>query len=274
VAQNVPELAVGMNPFWGPKALNALQRRLQPAAAVAFGVAGLGLVAFPWLLRRAPTDRQKRFPFSSFVLVWLVVFFVALTYAASEPGKARDETSVRYILPLFLVLASAMGILLQVAWRRWRVMAAVLALATVLFSVSGYYLPWTRERHYQRDLMRSDQEVVSFLEGRGIRWICGNYWVVYPFVFESQKRVLGIPFIPQHDYYAFARALPKQPVPWALVARDSRWLGSWVALTPFHGRIVAVGTGYSVFLPYPADQLARPPRETLELLQRTASWGY
>src|SRR5262249_30211738 len=147
-------------------------------------------------------------------------------------------------------------------------------LLLVLFQVSGYYLPWTPQRRYLRDLLRQDAELVRFLDKNQIRWVCGNYWVVYPIVFETQREVLGVPTIAGHDHYGFARELPAAATRWALVALTPDWLRQWVARTGLHGRIVPAGAGYHAFLPDPREERERSNQSTLFLLQQSATWGY
>src|SRR5262249_38812998 len=153
-----------------------LEGWLRIPAAVIYALSVLALIAFSVILFKRTADRRQLF---SFLLVWLVLGTVALLYSLSEAGEGRGLT-VRYVLPLYIPLAIAAGLLLETLWRRARLAAVLVALLLVLFQVSGYYLPWTPQRRYLRDLLRQDAELVRFLDKNQIRWICGNYWVVYP----------------------------------------------------------------------------------------------
>ena len=267
---NVRELTVGLNPLFDGAPVTPLEGWLQIPAAVLYGASALLLAVLPAILLKNRAGRPRAFPF---LLLWLILATVAALYASSAAGETRGYT-VRYVLPLYIPLAVGVGLLTNAAWQRSRPLAVVLAGLLVVFHLSGYYFPWTAQRHHLRDHLRLDADVVRFLETNQIRWVCGNYWVVYPFVFESRRTVLGIPFIAEYDHYGFAQELPARPGRWALVGRDPGWLRKWVGKTGLRGQIVAVGTGYSVFIPDGREEQTRSTQKTLALLQQTAPWGY
>ncbi len=267
---NVSELTVGLNPLFDGTPVTRLEGWLRTPAAIVYGMSALSFVVIPWIWLRGKTGRHQAFPF---LLLWLILATVAILYAFSEAGETRGYT-VRYVLPLYIPLAAGVGLLVDAVWRRSRLVAFVLAGLLVLFHVSGYYLPWTTQRLFLRDHLRLDGEVVRFLETNQIRWVCGNYWVVYPFVFESKRRVLGIPFTAEYDHYGFAQELPARPGRWALVARDPAWLRRWVGRTGLHGAFLPAGTGYHVFIPDAREEQVRSTQKTLALLQHTAPPGY
>jgi 4-amino-4-deoxy-L-arabinose transferase-like glycosyltransferase len=267
---NVRELTIGLNPLFDGAPVTPLEGWLQIPAAVLYGASALLLAVLPAILLKDRAGRPRAFPF---LLLWLILATVAALYASSAAGETRGYT-VRYVLPLYIPLAVGVGLLTNVVWQRSRLMAVVLAGLLVVFDLSGYYFPWTAQRHHLRDHLRLDADVVRFLETNQIRWVCGNYWVVYPFVFESGRTVLGIPSVAEYDHYGFAQELPARPGRWALVGRDRGWLRKWVGKTGLRGQIVAVGTGYSVFIPDGREEQTRSTQKTLALLQQTAPWGY
>jgi hypothetical protein len=270
---NAKELTVGMHPLWDGEAKNAIEKGLRLPAAGVYMLGCAALLLIPFRLRRSRNAAWKEFPRSSFVLLWLVAGSVMALDVFSKAGEGRG-LSVRYILPLYPVLAAALGLLAYAAWRRSRVFGAVLLSISLGFNLADYEFPWTSRQRYLRTLATYDAEVTQFLEREHVRWVCGNYWIVYPLVFVSQGRILGLPFQRDYDHYGYAGKLPARPIHWALVARDLSWLRSWVARASLRGHAVTVGEGYHVFLPDRAEEQARSPRKTLALLQDTAPWGY
>jgi len=270
LAYNARELTVGLNPLLDGVAITPLERWLQIPAGLIYAASALTLIILPAILLKSRTERKRAFPY---LLLWLILATVAAFYSSSEAGAMRGYT-VRYVLPIYIPLVVGASLLIDLAWRRSRILAGVLASMLVLFHVSGYYLPWTTQRRHLRDQLRFDAELVQFLEERQLRWVCGNYWVVYPLVFESQRKILGIPFIAELDHYGLARDLPPTTVRWALVALDPGWLRQWVGRTGLQGQILSVGGGYHVFIPEMREVQARSNQKTLAFLQRAATYGY
>lgn len=270
---NVPELALGMDPLGDGKPLTALQGALQPAAAAVYVLSGIVLAAATLLsLSRGGRDRGARIAPSSFLLLWMIAGTIAALYVFSEAGQTRGLT-VRYVLPLYIVLSAALGLFVFLVVRRSRIAAGLLASAVIVFNVAGFYMPWTPDRGYLAGLASLDQKLVTFLESKHIRWVCGNYWVVYPLIFLSEERVLGLPFQPEFDHYGYARALSGRSTNWALVARDPNFLASWVKRAGLQGQTVSVVPGFHIFLPDSRER-SRAPRDALALLRKTAPWGH
>src|SRR5262249_6441419 len=147
-------------------------------AAIVYTTGVLILLVALWASSREPSDRQPTFSRPSLLLLCMVASTAALLYCVSAAGETRGLT-VRYVLPFYPVLAAGVGLLAFEAWKFCRPLAWILLLTVVSFNVSGYYLPWSRERIYLRELMHSDTELVRYLENQRIRWVAGNYWVVY-----------------------------------------------------------------------------------------------
>jgi dolichol-phosphate mannosyltransferase len=270
VGTNVPELTIGTDPLGDGKPDRRIQEILRPPAAAIYFSAGFLLLALPFL-SRVSDSRAARLRRSSALLLWLIVAAVVFFFSVSAAGGLRVLT-VRYALPLYIVIATVLGLLVWLLWTWRRIAGVAVAVILLAFHVSSYYLPGTRFRTYLGELARFDAELVAALQKRGVRWVCGNYWVVYPLNFLSRQRILGVPFDPLTDHYDYARALPSQPEKVALVGRDPTFLKSWAARTGLPGSEVAVGEGFHIFLPTAGS--TSTPRELLKLFQETAPAGH
>lgn len=246
--KNLPDLAVGMNPLGDGTALSVLERWLRTPAAMIY-IGGLVFLFGSLLLAERERDRRE-----SLLLPCLVAFSVAGLFIFSMGGQFPG-TSVRYILALFFVLAAGLGLIVEAVSRKTRVGAIALAAVVILFNVSGYYWPWTPQRREWAERARRDERMVSFLQTRRVSWICGEYWIVYPFNFVSRGRVKAVPYETQFDFYGVQKKLPATGLP-ALVAWDRSRLDRWASRSGLSGRVFQVGPGYEVLLP-----AAAPPRE-------------
>jgi dolichol-phosphate mannosyltransferase len=267
---NVPRLAVGANPFQFADPPSEVARILRWPAAALYVIAMIAFLPAFW---KRPRQDDPPLARSGALLLWMVGLVAFGLNVVSAAGETRGLTE-RYVLPVFFLCVTALGALTHAAWKRSRSIAIGVMAVVLVFNAAGYFLPWTIERRYFRDLLDEDRKVTAYLENQSVRWICGNYWIVYPVNFSSRERILAIPFEADNDHYGYAGRLPVQPVRWAVVARDVVWLRRWMTLAGVRGRIFRVGAGYHVFRPDAAEEEGRSPRKTLRLLQQTASWGH
>ncbi len=270
---DLPELLVGVEPFAdaAPHPITRLEGFLRAPAAAVYALSALALA---WLAIRkrssaAISDADAR---SGIRLLAIVAVTVTVLDIFSEAGQTRGFT-VRYVLPLFFAAAAAVGILVERIGRRRPWLAALAAGTLLLFNLSGYYWPGSPERRYWESLDASDRTLLDFLKSYGVRWVCGNYWAVYPLNFLSERNILGLPYTEAEDHYACAERLPARPVCWAIVARNPTWVRNWVTRAGFRGRLVPVGS-FWVFLPGDADVAKQSPRAALARLRSTAVLGH
>lgn len=268
----VGELTLEVNPYHEPREVSPVQRALRLPAAGIYFLAGIALLAGPFF-RRLLAEQRKRGPQpGAFLLLWLTAGTIALVYVVSEAGTTRGLT-VRYVLPLYIVIAAGLGVAIFLTTKWSRAVALLLALTLVMFHLSAYALPWTPQRRYWTELKVLDEKLLEFLETHRVRWVAGNYWIVYPLNFLSEERVLGVPFQELADHYGYGRGVPAAPSRWALVTRDPETMKRWLAATGLGGKTVPLGPGFSVFLP-DAVGLSRPSREVLTLLRSNAPHGH
>ena len=176
----------------------------------------------------------------SVALLILVAVTVAGLFILSAPGQAPGPT-VRYILPLAFVVAASLGLLVAAAERRSRPAAVLVAAVVLVFHLSGYYWPWTSERREWRVNLRKDDALISFLRANGVRWICGEYWTVYPFNFLTGERIRAVPFQRSFDFYGYGTTLPAAAGRLALLGRDERDLSHWAERAGVRGEPVKAG---------------------------------
>lgn len=266
-AYELPALLLNRNPAMSP-AFESVENVLGPVVAVFYLAAALLLVRLT-LVRIPKGGPQLPIRPASFGLLWLVVAIVTLFYVLSFAGSIRGLT-VRYVLPLYIVSCAALGLLTDRVWRKSRPLAAVIVLVVVLFHAVGWTLPGTKPRRLLEDFARYDEQALPVMESHHLRWVCGNYWEVYPFIFLTQRRILGLPFQRDFDHHEYARRLPASPVPWGLLGRDPDLLRRWADRAGLRGRTVAAGEGFHLFLQAPEEVGSRSPRDMLERLQATA----
>jgi dolichol-phosphate mannosyltransferase len=270
---NLREILIGVTPFRRPPTLfvSPIGIALQSPAAAAyvFALAALVLVAHRRNLVKGDGDGRDRSGAQLLLWVAATITFLDIVSAA---GEKRGFT-VRYVLPLYLVAAAALGLLVTRLWPRRRVLAAAALAAVLALNLGNYYWPWTAERRYWRQLDGENGELLKFLEARKIAWICGNYWIVYPMNFLSARKLIAVPFNPGHDQFGYADRLPPRPTGWALVGRNPEWLARWAQTAAIRGNVVEVDHNYHVFLPDPEETRALSPRKTLALLIQSATWG-
>ena len=266
-AYELPALLLNRDPAMSPP-FESVENALRPGVTVLLLAAALLLAGLPFL-RLPKGTLQARFPAASFGLLWLVVATVALFYVFSSAGGVRGLT-VRYVLPLYIVCSAAIGLLVYLVWTKSRPMAAVIALAVVVFYFGGWILPGSKQRKRLEDLARYDEQVIPVMQAHRLRWVCGNYWDVYPFIFLTERRVLGLPFQRDHDHHEYARRLPPSPAPWGLLGRDPALLQQWADRAGLRGRTVTAGEGFHLFLPAPETMGSRSPRGMLDRLQAAA----
>lgn len=248
LGENVPQLAIGMDPFGGGAALNDVQRLVRIPAAIVFFAAAALLV-----LRAVKGDRRIR---EGILLLGLVAAVTAGLFVFSSSGTFPGPT-VRYVLPLAFVFAAALGLATDFVGRRNRLAMLAVTVPVLAFNLSGYYWPWTEQRLEWRKNRERDAQVLRFLDANGVSWICGEYWTVYPFNFLSRGRLKAAPYESQFDFYGIGISLPKGRV--ALVSTGSG-IEEWADRAGVNGFPSSVGPGYVVLLPRrnpPADSPQR-----------------
>jgi hypothetical protein len=235
--ENAPQLGVGMDPFGGYGPLNEVQRLSRLPA-------GLVIVAAVLLFAvlTVAGEQQVR---KSLTLLWLVAVVTGGLFVFSASGTFPGPT-VRYVLPIALVLAVALGLAADFACRRSRLVTLLVALPILLFNLSGYYWPWTAQRRKWAENQERDARVVQFLKASRISWICGEYWTVYPFNFLSGGRLKAVPYQLEYDFYRLGSSLPDGRM--ALVSRG-RDVEEWARRAGLEGSLFQVGPGYVVLLP-------------------------
>ncbi len=261
----LPELAASADPT--RKSSQALLATgLRPLALAIAGVAAaafLVLPAFAW--RR----RELRRLLPGWVLLAGVVGCTTGLYVFSAAGQLRG-LMVRYVLPLWPVLAVALAFLLAAltaAGGRGRIPAVAVASSLLLFDFAVYQLPWTPQRQGLVALAVADQRLLEQLAARHVDMVLGSYWMVYPLAYLSGGTVRGVPCELQADPYSQRQAAQRQvPRRWALV---SGWwtrgeLEQWAAAAGLEGRVESVADRYALLVP---DNL--PPHPGVALLDRT-----
>ncbi len=192
-----------------------------------FAAAALLFLAAPALPGQPGRAVRQRVGSSPWLLFVLAILAYAVLNIFSEAGQTR-VTSVRYVLPLYLVVPGMLGALLSLAAARSRVLAGLLALAVILFNVTAYHWPGRASRDAWRDGAESDDRLVELLRRRGVTAAVGGYWTAYPINFLSNEQILALPC--NSDQYAYRdRRPPDRLYRWALVSAWPDELERWAA---------------------------------------------
>lgn len=179
-----------------------------------YSVAFLVLVSFAVLpgssLRQQPTLSSQT------VLLGLIALCSACLYVLSSAGSVRGWT-VRYILPLYLIVPPAAAVLCSILGRRGRIIESI-AIAYMLFASAREY-PFSSSplRKSMRASLISDDQLIRRLRQSQIRAVLGSYWDVYGLNFDGKGAILAIPVESPDDYLAFAKDLRGRKVRWAIL---------------------------------------------------------
>lgn len=222
---------------------------LRLPARLLFAAAALLFLAAPAVRRRVG------FP------AWLLFVLVLAAYAGlnifSEAGQMRG-ISVRYVLPLYLVVPGMLAVLLSFVAARSRALAVLLAALVVLFNLTAYHWPGRDSREAWREEAEHDDQLIEWLEDRGVTAVFGGYWTSYPINFLSHERILAIPC--GTDYYDYrGRRLPGRLYRWALVSARPEELEKLAARAGVTGSLHLAAPGRSVLVleENPADSAAQ-----------------
>ncbi|HVR96500.1 MAG TPA: glycosyltransferase family 39 protein [Thermoanaerobaculia bacterium] len=224
-----------------------------------YAAAALVFLAVPAVRRRAG------------VSTWLLFVLVIAAYAGlnifSEAGQIRG-ISVRYVLPVYLVVPGMLAVLLSLVAERSRGLAVALAAVVLLFNVTAYHWPGRSTREVWQEEARHDDRLVGWLEGHGVTAVFGGYWTAYPINFLSHERILALPCdSDQYDYRG--RRPPGRLYRWALVSVRPEELEKWAARAGVAGSLHLAAPGRAVFVldRGPADAGAQ--ERMLERLEET-----
>jgi dolichol-phosphate mannosyltransferase len=209
-----------------------------------------------WRALRPRTGRRPPRLASAWVLFALVAGAVTSLFAASEVGSLGGMT-VRYILPLYLLVPGLLAVLLARLGRLWRPLPWALGAALVCLYLGGATLPGTAARRIWAANKLSDERLLAELDRQHVDAVTGSFWTVYPLRFLSRERLGAVPLDddPQHLGPEFL-GTPAPPPRWAVVAHHRDGLQRWAEDAQIAGTLATVDSFYTILLPLP-----NPPRE-------------
>jgi hypothetical protein len=271
IAADLPELVASTDPENAPDPVPAFRlwlRRLTlvvcSAAAVFFSVSQ---AMAAWQARRAPGGAASPPLVPAAVLFALVAVTVAVTTVISEPGGFRGLT-VRYILPLYLLVPGLLAVLFERLGRRWLPLTLALGSAIVVFYLAGANLPGAARRQKWAAWKSSDERLLMHLRRDRIEAVAGSFWIVYPLGVLSDESVKVFAFYA--DPYGLDELLGSRPLRWAFIGHDESGLLKWSQRAQLAGSVERVDDLYSLFLPRPNPPLGPTPAllERLEIAAR------
>ncbi|MEM7352979.1 MAG: hypothetical protein AAF657_19435, partial [Acidobacteriota bacterium] len=189
----------------------------------------------------------------------------------SGAGALRGPT-VRYVLPLYLLVPAILTLELDRLSQRSRRWAGALATAVLAFNLTATtMLPWTEERRQRSEFAREDARLVEFLRRQEVETILGPYWAVYSVNFLSHGEILAIPLEAAIDamFRPNTRELATAPR-WALVDDEPQRFARWLAAAGLDGEAHKVGR-YSVYLPAPELYTGEPAESFRDRLRQAFS---
>jgi hypothetical protein len=165
--------------------------------------------------------------------------------------------TVRYILPLYLLVPGLLAVLLERLGRLWQPLPWALGAAVVCLYLGGMTLPGTAARRIWAANKLSDERLLAELGRQRVDAVAGSFWTVYPLRFLSRERLGAVPLDddPQGLGGEFL-GTPAPPPRWAVVAHRRRELQRWAEDAKIAGSLATVDDFYTILLPTP-----NPPRE-------------
>jgi hypothetical protein len=232
----------------------------------ALGLVALNVAAVVFAFRRPPEAlRRGRTMAQGLAPLGLAGALAAAFFVLSEAGRTPGPTT-RYLLFVLPLLSACLGLLLARLSLRSLPLALALGLAIASFDLSSYsLLPGSALRRRLEASAEADARFVSFLEGRRIASVIGDYWTVYPVNFLSHERVLGVPTIAAADWYRYEERLPAGSSAWALASWWPEELGRLARRAGADGETLEAAPGTYVLVPRGPDT----PREALARFRRT-----
>ena len=269
---SLPEMVTPVHEAWtqllADPALD-LHDGLRLPVRLLFAAAALLFLAAPALRGRAGEAVSRRAGFPAWLLFVLVVAAYAGLNVFSAAGEARG-ISVRYVLPLYLVVPGMLAVLLSLVAARSRALAVLLAAAVLLFNLTGYHWPGRASPQAWRAEAQRDDRLVEWLQRHGVTAVLGGYWTSYPINFLSRESILALPCASDHYDYR-GRRPPGRLYRWALVSARPGELQRWAARAGVPGslHLAAPGRGVFVLAGNPADPAAQ--ERLLERLEETCT---
>lgn len=273
---SVPELVAPVREAWthllsDPAA--DLHRRLRLPVLALSAAAALLFLAAPALRGRLGDRLRQRVDLPA----WCLLVLVAATYSAfnvfSQAGLVRG-ISIRYALPLYLVVPAMLAVLLSFVAARSRVLAVLLAALLVLFNATAYHWPGRASRVAWREQARHDERLVELLRRRGVTAVVGGYWTAYPINFLTRERILALPCPANHDHYQYRFRLEYGRVyRWALISARPESLEGVAAGAGLTGSLALAAPDRAAYLLAPNPRDAAAQEQILDRLRETC-WIY
>jgi hypothetical protein len=214
------------------------------------------------LARREAANRGGRPP-AGWLLMAAAAAIAVILFIVSRAGQARGFAA-RYLLLAYFVIPVGVALTVDVAGRIWRPLAYALIFTLALFNLSSYPFPWTAERAAWREAARDDEALLTFLEGREVTIIVGDYWSVYSFNYLPGGRIRAVPLEWGTDVHFHENRLPDSGGKVAVVTRFRERLVTWVTRAGLRGTEENVG-GYAVFFP---ERTVDSPASPVEFVAR------
>ncbi|MFN2385442.1 MAG: ArnT family glycosyltransferase [Thermoanaerobaculia bacterium] len=273
VTTNLPELVTGTDPAGVHGSSTAFQRLLRPFAAAIYAAALWSLLRHAASRPASPLGAQAPASRPAARLLVIIALAIGAAFVLSNFGSERGQT-VRYVLPLWPVIAGALALLTRDLLRLNRAGAAIAVAVLLAFNLTAYAWPGSDARRGWEEDMRGDAELVTLLQEGGIEWVFGDYWTVYPINFLSGRRIRGVPRQPTWDYLGYKEQLPKGSVqPWALVTRTAEEMDDWIYRAGLTGRRLSIDGGFVLFLPSSPPQGVFGSRQIATHLQKMLGPG-
>jgi len=179
-----------------------------------------------------------------------IVLTVMVLYSFSGAGAVRGWT-VRYIMPIYLALATAWAIGLSVLLPRFPGVTWCIAVAIALINVPDYPVLNHPVRRALEAATTKDQKLIEVLQENDIQAVVGDYWQVYFLNFLTRRSIAAIPTSPGLDYLGYGDKLNGQAVRWALISNSPNKIRKWTDNSRLQGRLLHICPDIHLFLPSP-----------------------
>jgi hypothetical protein len=170
----------------------------------------------------------------------LVLICSAGFFTASSAGSIRLWT-VRYVVQLYLLVPLVFAMVyVRASSRALRNAVATGALALSILNGFDYpFVNGVRER--EKGQFQQQQKAISWAENHHLDAVIGNYFTIYSWNLDSNRRIRAVPFEDEFDYFHFGEGIRHREVRVGLVERDKQRLLSWMHNAHLSGQIAGFG---------------------------------
>ncbi len=187
-----------------------------------------------------PQSRRALCNYGAGWLPLLILICSAGFFAASSAGSIRLWT-VRYVVQAYLLVPLVFAMVyVRASSRTLRYAVAACALALSILNCFEYpFFNGARER--EKKQFQQQLKAINWAENQHLDAVIGNYFTVYSWNLDSDRRFPAVPIDDSIDFFRFGDALRQREVKVGLVERGNQRLCNWMQSAHLNGQIARFG---------------------------------